>query len=1427
MRKFVSFVHPFFLLASLAVARGNRSLWKALTRDPLVDWLDQLRIEVPDQSFSAGMISVKIRGLVCTHFSIQRIQSNYTPSNVTADSMPDIQLRVFNISASCEGTYQSTGASGKLTAELVGYEALRWTLQVHDDNESNCTFREPGSVETTDCSTSIQVANLHFSGSFSAKLLDLFKAKIEHAVNSAVEDQICPVMHEKLDPVLTHYVKTAVDWLRPYTDDLSATKMNDHTISLDDESSSRKERSLLIDLPVDSTSPFHFAEDVPVLLDTLTFVNNFLEKHMNIGFIPILNQTTTQDKCGGFIYGVNGILKQVFQESWTLPLKPQHIHFDFSKLALVDVHLHGVKFAGDGLHEWKNLTVLRPMDGSETEIFQTILDTPSAVSVTAHLTVDVVGVEGGYFHGEPLHESFFVEINTTSLAAAMNLVAYVDKDVFQELTVGSIAEAIENPKNSSILCLLKPFRSLEAQLLSSIVRVSDIAVLPDVDIMYTQDYENLERDMDFILDNVLKLLLSEYQLVIERSLAGLSKGPVLDGLNRFFANLIATTDDLNCTVTDDPSLQPNFDYAGILRRINTYLKQNKTLAGINNHINCVTDLFGVVVKQEVSLDDIALLSHGTPIDENQSSVHLREFNIEHFGSIRNISLLEPGNDDNILESQLLLSSQDEAGARPRVFVSVNVIHAAANLSATINATISFDDIEVAESMLLNYDMHLLQHMTLSALLKHGQCILVPTYELNIADFVSKLALFEATVTASLLSADFISQPRTLTINSTKYPAFQDTANFTFYWVTNTLYEVSTVVSRSILSHSGDFCGGHKYPFDEDDDPDGGGTDADINSSLLILAAIFVFAQPAILLVKRSQSTGQQDLRSLSEDLTEPLLLHPRYTGNITNETPTNANPALHDSLMFDSHVPEYCRHLLPGLVIVALVLLVSSNLNAGATVDLVMNYGEKHVKGAALFEFSLLSTAKAMLNAKIYPLFFLVVVFSGVWPYAKLLLMLFAWITPRGFLSNERREDLLLRLDALSKFSLVDTYVLVGELQTSSTIPRNFLFHLCSFLIFSIRSVMLVAFRYSFQLADKITVDAYVEPQFGFYGFLAATTLSLVIGHGMVYFHRRSDFQFEIETMEKSTIIQHAFKIDDSGTLKMLSQKAQVFLKSMFFLNVLLLIIGMTRKSFIFEFDGVAGLILGESRRSSYSLLSLGAAIPESVESPDAFVYILQLAYFFYAGFAPLATLILLFLVLTMPLTLTRQLQLLTLAEIANAWSAVEVFALSIVTAVLEISTFASFIIGNHCDSIADIIHDSTGYSGSCFSVHASVRWDAVYLVVGAATTSFWVSFVLTMSHATVHERAAELIEKRSGELPIADSKYKSLMQWIAISPLCTWLFCSDEGEEDSSEGGPPLISEQLVTSPWEEEESFTEEWKVAAEKDPDWKQWKEATRTV
>merc|ERR1711865_880722 len=56
------------------------------------------------------------------------------------------------------------------------------------------------------------------------------------------------------------------------------------------------------------------------------------------------------------------------------------------------------------------------------------------------------------------------------------------------------------------------------------------------------------------------------------------------------------------------------------------------------------------------------------------------------------------------------------------------------------------------------------------------------------------------------------------------------------------------------------------------------------------------------------------------------------------------------------------------------------------------------------------------------------------------------------------------------------------------------------------------------------------------------------------------------------------------------------------------------------------------------------------------------------------------------PLSLPNQHRLFVLTEILNAWSALEVFVVSVIVALLELPTFAQFIIGDMCDIPNDLI---------------------------------------------------------------------------------------------------------------------------------------------
>jgi hypothetical protein len=489
------------------------------------------------------------------------------------------------------------------------------------------------------------------------------------------------------------------------------------------------------------------------------------------------------------------------------------------------------------------------------------------------------------------------------------------------------------------------------------------------------------------------------------------------------------------------------------------------------------------------------------------------------------------------------------------------------------------------------------------------------------------------------------------------------------------------------------------------------------------------------------------------------------------------------SLLRDTKVPEWIRHVIPMVIVGAMLLLLSSNLSTGASVGLVVSLGgESQVKLPALFAFSLGNTVREMYSAGIYPLLFLVVVFSGIWPYAKLLIMLYAWVMPPK--SPHRRERLLLTLDSLGKFSLVDTYVLV---------------------------VMIVAFRYSLDLgAGGVALDVYVTPEYGFYGFLGATCLSLVVGHVMVFFHRQSQTRLSGTSAARESLFEHAFDVEDNGPRRPLSRLFQVFLFTCSLTAAVLLIIGFDKKSFIFEIGGLVGLALRENRRTAYSLLSLGASLPDSVEdSTSAGIIFLQVAYFFYAVVTPISCLLLLILLLVCPMTLSAQRSVLVAAEISNAWSAIEVFVLSIIAALFQISTFASFIIGSRCDMINQLLHElfveALQGDDVCYTVEAYVDHNCWYLVAGVLLNSFVVSVVLRFAHCAMDERIArsQTIQGQTPQHPAANELVvdATLSQRIFRLPIGCMVFGRDSSLSSTAvEGG-------------EEEEEEEEEL-------PEWRNW-------
>ena len=106
-------------------------------------------------------------------------------------------------------------------------------------------------------------------------------------------------------------------------------------------------------------------------------------------------------------------------------------------------------------------------------------------------------------------------------------------------------------------------------------------------------------------------------------------------------------------------------------------------------------------------------------------------------------------------------------------------------------------------------------------------------------------------------------------------------------------------------------------------------------------------------------------------------------------------------------------------------LLVAADIGAGvsAVVGLV---DLPELTLPPLTTISVISSVSELWNTKSYLLAVLILVMSLCWPYIKMGLAIYCWVTPlTSEVQIRRRETLIFWLDALGKWSLCDTFVLI------------------------------------------------------------------------------------------------------------------------------------------------------------------------------------------------------------------------------------------------------------------------------------------------------------------------------------------------------------------------------------------------------------------
>jgi hypothetical protein len=397
----------------------------------------------------------------------------------------------------------------------------------------------------------------------------------------------------------------------------------------------------------------------------------------------------------------------------------------------------------------------------------------------------------------------------------------------------------------------------------------------------------------------------------------------------------------------------------------------------------------------------------------------------------------------------------------------------------------------------------------------------------------------------------------------------------------------------------------------------------------------------------------------------------------------------------------------------------------------------------------------------------------------------------------------------------------------------------------------MILFHYHMSVDEQNVLDIFVVPKFGMLGFWIGSVASLLLGHGIVFCHHRSVLRRHASAQWRrhSSVLTHEFTVHASASESSRRQLSRPFyglLVAWLAATIVALWLGVSRDAFSVRVGGwLSTVVLPEfgADRRSFSLLTLARLVPSSVASSKS-ACALGLAAFFWATvlIVPLACLAILCALLVMPCSLDRQLRLLSWSEVTLSWSAIEVASGSILLTVLELPGLVNRAVQGGCEAwLQDVSYGSDGDDSSCFRLETSLEVGATFLIVSAVLHTSLVAVCLRLARQSVDERI-----KRCGRRDcerqrfLSDRPTTSLLQWLLRFPWMARCVLAPPHDRyrlgtdpDGSEAGPPLQGGPMRGSldssvePWQTTTSFETEWQDAAERDPEWKEWKDATNVT
>eukprot|EP00439_Symbiodinium_sp_Y106_P032796 s2861_g3.t3 len=276
--------------------------------------------------------------------------------------------------------------------------------------------------------------------------------------------------------------------------------------------------------------------------------------------------------------------------------------------------------------------------------------------------------------------------------------------------------------------------------------------------------------------------------------------------------------------------------------------------------------------------------------------------------------------------------------------------------------------------------------------------------------------------------------------------------------------------------------------------------------------------------------------------------------------------------------------------------------------------------------------------------------FSAILPYVKLILMMVSWIMPSRFLPLRLRNFILVLMDDIGKFSLVDVFTVqflsgVFHLEIAGTSPKPG--------------------------SDPMRMVLRTNEELGFAAFVCATVVSLIIGHLCRHYHEKSVAyelsecsSADVELQSQVATFDHPLSGPSTSANSSRFSWQEVIVGPSLLAAFVLTVAGCSMTAFSVHLR----CILGPLGQSHFSLFQFAYGIPSFSEHPLAWPTLFnQFTFILFAIGVNFLQLILLLLLWYWRVPKLKHIDWRAVAHCLGAWSALDVALISMIITMLEL----------------------------------------------------------------------------------------------------------------------------------------------------------------